>query len=109
MPDSSPSKPPAQSISDLDQRFRLFLVRYTYATSRKGAHIAIRDLRHGKTRLIPYDDAASGQSVDQALRWLQSKGIPITALALVDHVGGLGNWGEMGLLSPTFSPPISEV
>ncbi len=84
----------------IEARFRPFKVKYLGPGNVRGSRISIRDLRHGKRLVFGYDDAAQGDSSDQAVAKLESLGIKIEALALADFGDGVM------LLSSDFSTPM---
>ena len=73
-------------IERVEVRYRPFVVKYHGTTDAHGSRISIRDLRHNKRKVIPYDSDhfGIGSVGEQATAYLRSIGISVDALALAD-------------------------
>lgn len=90
------------NTSNLDNRYRAFAVRFRGPTETKGATIHIWDLRHNRRKVIQKRDDLSTHSEDQAATYLESIGIHIVAMALMDF----GPFAPLLLLSDDFATEL---
>ena len=90
------------NTTDVSKRYRAFALGFVPCSNRRGSRISIHDLRHGKRKIIPYNHDVQGRTDDQALTYLASIGIKVTALALCDF----GMKHNVVLLSEDFATPL---
>jgi hypothetical protein len=56
------------------QNLRAFEITFIQVTNNRGARVKIKDMRHVKTKIIPFDYEYNNIK-DMALKYLESKGI----------------------------------
>lgn len=81
-----------------NNRFRMFEVKYFGASNCKGSRVKINDLRHGKSKTIPYNYSMNNIE-DMAESYLKKIGISCDGLALT-------NFGSNYILSHDFATPL---
>lgn len=94
------------SVHDVQLRYRVFAVKYCGPGQVRGSRVIIHDLRNNRRKVLPYDDEL-GLSGDQALGYLEKRGIKVHALGLHD-VAVNGSKVEL-LLSEDFKTPLVDV
>lgn len=72
------------SSTNIENRFRPFQVSFSGPTNSRGARIWIKDLRRNKKKLIEYSYDYNN-STDEALNYLESIGIKITGMAMLNN------------------------
>ena len=73
-----------KTANQIITRYRLFTARYLGPTNRTGSRVKITDTRFLVSKTIPLDNGI-GDSLDNAVAYLESRGISADALGLSDN------------------------